>query len=161
MTIEVVVSNGYVIIDDEDLEKFNEKEWSINKWGYVQSSGRKEKPVLLHRHLLGYHGPLCVDHIDHNPLNNSKSNLRVCTWSENQLNRKGPNKNNTTGYSGVSPYKSGFYAYSYKGGKTTPIGFFTTIEEAVTAKRKYEETGEKSLSKRKGEHSDVNRNLFD
>ena len=46
-----------------------------------------------------------VDHIDKNSLNNKVENLRECTSSENQNNRN-VQKNNISGYSGVSWHKA-------------------------------------------------------
>lgn len=42
-----------------------------------------------------------IDHIDHDPTNNTISNLRIVTHTENMQNRKGPNKNSKTGIRGV------------------------------------------------------------
>ena len=42
-----------------------------------------------------------IDHIDGDPGNNKINNLRECTKSQNQANR-GPAKNNTSGYKGVT-----------------------------------------------------------
>lgn len=43
-----------------------------------------------------------IDHKDHNPLNNCKSNLKICeTVSDNNVNQKLSTKN-TSGITGVS-----------------------------------------------------------
>jgi hypothetical protein len=48
--------------------------------------------------------PEMIDHIDNNPSNNSWGNLRASDSSLNQHNLKG-NRNNTSGYLGVSWHK--------------------------------------------------------
>ena len=59
----------------------------------------------LREHRLIYlmcHGflPEMLDHIDGNKLNNKIENLRSCSGSQNQFNKKIP-KNNTTGFKGI------------------------------------------------------------
>jgi len=90
---------GEAIIDSEDLLKVCDKKW-CSHGDYVSSGG-----TLLHRSILGLNNDsLQVDHINHNPRDNRKSNLRICTGSQNLGNMKVPS-NNTSGYKGVSYHK--------------------------------------------------------
>ncbi len=74
-----------------------------------------------------------IDHEDTNRSNNVWSNLREANHSQNQWNR-GPSKNNTSGYKGVSLCKkSGKWIAQIGIGKNTRIGCFTTPEEAHEA----------------------------
>ena len=98
-------------IDTDDFEKVNKYKWFYCS-GYVarwttkhENNGGKRKRILLHRFLTDAPEHLVVDHIDGNPLNNSKSNLRVCTYYQNYLNKR-KLKNNSTGFKGVWYNKS-------------------------------------------------------
>lgn len=97
----------------------------------------KRKAVLLHRLVMGlYDTEFCnneVDHIDRNPLNNQKSNLRICTNQQNSFNR-GIRNNNTTGIIGVrKTYNNKFIAtigYNYK---KQYLGTYETLLDAAIA----------------------------
>jgi hypothetical protein len=52
------------------------------------------RTIHLHQFVLG--GCDCVDHINHDTLDNRKDNLRIITRSNNSANRKGANSNNKT-----------------------------------------------------------------
>lgn len=47
-----------------------------------------------------YYGEYIVDHINNNPLDNRKNNLRVVTVAQNNMNKKS-SKNSTSKYIGV------------------------------------------------------------
>jgi hypothetical protein len=76
---------------------------------------------------------LVVDHKDHNPLNNRKENLRVCTKAQNAQNRRA--------LSGVVGYKGVWYEKSLKkyrsciviNGRTVHLGRYDVPEEAALA----------------------------
>ncbi len=71
---------------------------------------------------------LTVDHIDGDPGNNSLSNLRIATTSENLRNRKTA-RNNQCGLKGVQRKGNGWAARINQ----KHIGFFKTKEEAHAA----------------------------
>ncbi len=72
-----------------------------------------------------------VDHINHDTLDNRRSNLRVCTHLENCQNR-GAYSNNSSGFLGVSFHKhTGKYAARIRvNGKLMHLGLRQTPEEA-------------------------------
>ena len=89
-----------IYVDACDFYKYelHKHSWMITSRGYVATSIKGNR-VYLHR-LLMNPNTLQVDHINHNKLDNRKSNLRIVTNKENHHN-KPPNKLNTSGCSGV------------------------------------------------------------
>lgn len=87
-----------------------------------------------------YDKKLQVDHINHNTFDNRKSNLRIVTVSQNNMN-KGLRRDNTTGYTGVVwSNVSGKYLANIKiNQKRIHLGTFSKIEDAVRARREAEE----------------------
>lgn len=82
---------------------------------------------------------IVVDHIDGNPLNNTRENLRICTQSQNTLN-KSYVSNNNSGFIGVSYCKNrNRYDPEIRLGYIRcHLGYTTTLKEAVY-KRYYAE----------------------
>jgi hypothetical protein len=117
--------------------------WHLSDKGYARHSknlggGRKNckyRTVLMHRFILGLNDRgTQVDHINGNPLDNRKENLRLVNQQQNNFNKK-IDKRNTSGYKGVFRMKDrpkwkatiGFQ------GKVLHLGFFDTKEEAALA----------------------------
>lgn len=75
-----------------------------------------------------------IDHIDSNRLNNNPLNLRMATNQENQRNVR-IQKNNTTGYKGVTYEKdrNKWKASIFDGNKRINLGRFNTPEDAHLA----------------------------
>ena len=80
-----------------------------------------------------------IDHIDLNPLNNCRNNLRIATSSQNKMNRLAP-VNNTSGFKGVSWSKNAkkWAAYINIDGKRHYLGLFITAELAYKQRREKE-----------------------
>ena len=102
---EISLTQGkFAIVDDEDYERISAHKWSFQNGGYAvrtEKHGNSHHVILMHRVISGAREGQQVDHIDHNTLDNRKSNIRVCSPSQNHGNR-GLNKNNTSGYKGVA-----------------------------------------------------------
>lgn len=94
----------------------------------------KEKEVVsLTRLLMGFPESLDVDHINGNSLDNRRSiNLRSVTHLENTQNRPFLNKNNKSGYRGVSRRSDGKKWSATIGvkGKTEFLGYYDDVHEA-------------------------------
>jgi len=91
------------LVDDEDFEILNKFNWYVIKHRntfYATRQIRNNKNQTTIRIHWDIMGDKFIDHIDRNGLNNQKSNLRICTNQQNQMNRK-PNKNCTSKYKGV------------------------------------------------------------
>lgn len=89
-TIEIRKRGGmtgeYIIVDEIDFERTSALKWNFHnkKTKYVKSEKLPIGHLIIGRPKKGY----VVDHIDNNPLNNSRSNLRHITYSENAQNKK-------------------------------------------------------------------------
>jgi hypothetical protein len=109
MAKEIILTQGKVaIIDDDDYEYLNQWKWFANnkngKFYVVRNitvSKNKQSSIFMHRFIMKPNKGMIIDHLDGNPLNNQKSNLRICTHAENMRNSK-ISINNKSGYKGVS-----------------------------------------------------------
>jgi HNH endonuclease len=74
-----------------------------------------------------------IDHIDGDSANNRWTNLRLCTQSQNMMNRP-IQANNTSGYKGVSRHGSHWRAMIWANRKVTCLGTYPTKKEAHAAR---------------------------
>lgn len=83
---------------------------------------------------------MVIDHKNHNLLDNRKSNLRIVTNSQNQMN-KAIVQNNTSGATGVVWLKDTqqWRAEIRINMKTIYLGFFTNKDDAIAARKLAEE----------------------
>lgn len=140
---EIQLTNGgFALVDDQDFEYLNQWKWRQHKMGrgtYVDRQAKKReglasRSVYMHRAiLLVTDRKILVDHIDHNCLNNQRSNLRLCTKGQNGINKysyRGMSK-----YKGVSWRKKQkmFAAQIRVNYKLIHLGFFDTEEQAAIA----------------------------
>jgi hypothetical protein len=136
---EIKFSNGNItIVDDEDYEKFSSYKYYENDKGYAQRSygpRSAKKHALLHREIMNAPKGLFVDHINHNKLDNRKSNLRLVTNQQNRFNSNKMKIAKTSKYKGVCLIKKAnlWKALIRFNGKDKIIGRFESEETAAVA----------------------------
>lgn len=87
--VEVKLTQGFVaIIDAEDFGLVSQYKWQALRCPNTVYAVRGGGKVLLHRVLLNAPDGMHVDHKNHDGLDNRKTNLRLCTHSENNRNRQ-------------------------------------------------------------------------
>ncbi|QDX93603.1 hypothetical protein EEL30_15635 [Brevibacillus laterosporus] len=105
---EIPLTKGEVaIVDDLDYELLSRYKWHYVSSGYAGRSIHHRDTiarsfVLMHRKIVGAPVGKVVDHINGNKLDNRRSNLRIVDQTKNQANRQQLNRNNKSGFRGVS-----------------------------------------------------------
>jgi hypothetical protein len=93
----IPLTQGFVeLVDDKDYEAVSQHKWCADvkpRTVYAIRATRKtdgtKTTQYLHRFITDVTDPqIEVDHHDHNGLNCQHHNLRVCTHSQNQCNRR-------------------------------------------------------------------------
>jgi len=123
---------GTVLLDSQDAINMPDRTifMHINKkYAAFKLNG---KLVKVHRYLLGVVGVDQVDHINIDPMDNRRSNLRVCSNAQNCKNRSN-RRNSKIKYRGVHMTAQGNYMarIQISPQKRVCLGRFDTIEEAA------------------------------
>ncbi len=140
-------SGRLIMLDDEDVERVLalEKEWGA-VWSVIKRDNSVMMncggfPLYLSRFLLGYSGPLVVDHIDGDKKNNRIKNLRNLRVVTQQVNRLNCHKTPETisGIVGVCWRQRlrKWQAHVKLDGKAIHLGLFLTKEQAKKAREDY------------------------
>ena len=133
--------NIKVLLDDEDYDRVIKEKYrlsvtydkTINNF-YVAFTRKPDSSSsrLLHRYIMNPPNNMTIDHINRNPLDNRKSNLRICTQFINNQNQS----HNKSGKVGVcycnrdKVYKS----YIKVKGKQIKLGEYQDFKSAVEAR---------------------------
>lgn len=131
----------FAIVDAADYEWLNQWKWyaaragqSATRWYAVHSflnDDGEYRTKGMHRLIMGDSSET-IDHRDNDGLNNSRSNLRFATSSQNSANKD--MKVGRSGYRGVYLEESGKYrARLWYRGDSIGLGMFDTAEEAARA----------------------------
>ena len=92
-------------IDIEDIEKIEKYRWWDHSGYAITDIPKNSGKIMLHRYLMDVihisHLEVIVDHINRDPTDNRKFNLRLVNPTQSSINR-GVQSNNKSGISGVT-----------------------------------------------------------
>lgn len=139
---EIPLTQGKVaLINTEDYDYLNQFKWCAMYNGYAWYAVRnipkngKQTTIRMHREILKTPQDMDTDHINMNGLDNRRNNLRICTRSQNYMNR-GKYKDNISGYKGVYWYNKKWVAQIKVNAKQIYLGRFKDKEQAAEAYNK-------------------------
>lgn len=136
---EIQLTNGGVaLVDDDDFERIAAHRWQRMPQGYAYRCERRRptpaKVVLMHRVVLMAPPDKHVDHVNGVKADNRKSNLRLCTRSQNLANRTRQPNNKGSRYKGVTWTKEGRLRRPWRARcRYHELGWFATEIEAAAA----------------------------
>jgi hypothetical protein len=137
-----LTKNKKTLVDDNDFDFLNQWSWYWvgkrgSKYGYAERTQRirgRQTHIKLHRLLANAKKGEQVDHINGDSLDNRRENLRLCSQSQNNANRK-ILTTNKSGYRGVSwsnhakKWRTVFKVNS----EQRHLGYFDNIRDAAKA----------------------------
>lgn len=132
----VPLNRGFeAVADAADVHLLEGHRWRVqlSKSGHAYAVARiNGRDTLMHRLILKPPRGQWVDHINSDGLDNRRSNIRLCTPSQNLANICA-NRRNTVGIKGVSNKNGKYVATIQCDKKTYHLGAFATKEEAGAA----------------------------
>ena len=145
-------NNKEFYFDLEDYDKIKDYRWNVKYDNYVETNTRKlidgiNKTLSLHRVVMNVKDKnIHIDHINHNPSDNRKENLRIVTRTQNQANAK-IRSDNTSGTKGVY-YCNTWHKWvaSIQENNRQHSKSFKTKEEAISYRKYLEEKYQKEYS---------------
>lgn len=137
MAIVRVAGGTTALVDDEDRERAEQHKWYLMPNGYVQATpivNGKTTHIYLHRLVMNAQPGQEIDHKNGDKTDCRKENLRFCTESQNQANRR-KSSGTSSQYKGVSRYKrlGSWQAFIHTGGVFRGLGYFKNEDDAARA----------------------------
>jgi hypothetical protein len=137
-----LTQNQYAIVDAADYEWLAQWKWyatwSVKTQSFYAIRRNGKISFSMARVITAALPGLEVDHKNYDTLDNRRSNLRICTKSENGCNHHGLRSNNTSGYVGVRwvARRNKWYAEIAVNKRSYHLGSFDSPVAAAEARDK-------------------------
>jgi hypothetical protein len=99
----------FAIVDPEDYDRLAKHKWQASRFPrsdyatrFVTIGYRRQKHIQMHRVIMNVRPGQFIDHINHNGLDNRKTNLRLATRAQNSWNKRKQRGNHSSKFKGVS-----------------------------------------------------------
>lgn len=144
MTRRIPLTRGqYALVNYRDYRRLMKHTWyarwdpGIRGFRAVRSEhgeNGEQHTVYMHREILNAQPGRQVDHVNHDPLDNRRCNLRLCSGSNNQHNQR-PRTVGTSRHKGVSWYKrtQKWQAQICCNSRRVHLGSFDSEDDAAAA----------------------------
>lgn len=133
MHASLQIKGRTVLIDASDAPLVSGRRWNLSRakgGSFYVVHWTTQGPVHLHRLIANPPAGKVVDHVNGDPLDNRRCNLRVCSPKENGMSRR-RYKKAASQYKGITPRDGGWRAQISVGGKVKVLGKFKTEIEAA------------------------------
>lgn len=128
----------FVSVDDADYDWLNQYRWSFTGRGYAATRmPRTKTTTLMHRLIMGTPKGMSTDHTNGDGLDNQRSNLRIATYGENNVNKGKFHPGSSSKYKGVCFRKRAKIRKWRCNVAAFEIGSFSTETEAALAYDKF------------------------
>jgi len=130
---QIPLADGvYAYVDASDYEWLSRYNWRLQN-GYAARRD-KARTSYMHREIARPPKGMTVDHINHNKLDNTRINLRVCTHQQN-VHNNAKHAGSSSRFKGVgyNREKHKWFAKAYFEGKRIWLGYFDDETEAARA----------------------------
>lgn len=132
--------DDFALVDACAWPKVGYYRWRTNRQGYAVRTATTGQTVFLHWEVMGLalRDPACVDHINGDPLDNRRRNLRLVTRAENAQNRRADARGRSR-HRGVSwvAHAQKWQARVCLAGERHHLGLFASEDHAAEACRAF------------------------
>jgi hypothetical protein len=135
----------FALVDDEDFDWLMQWKWHAHQDSTTRKSSTckfrvertqrvhgKVKTIVLARQIMEFPLGKQIDHVNLDPLDNRRSNLRICLPAENARNQN-LRINNSSGFKGVSWWQNKWVSSIRLNRKSHYLGRFDSAREAAAA----------------------------
>lgn len=140
MKLLPLTQGKFAMVSDADFEELNKYKWRANKQGRgfyaIRGIWKFKQTVYMHRVIMGALPGQQVDHIDGNPLNNQRANLRIVDYAGQRRGFQSKRRGKSSEFRGVywnKPLQK-WQAQIQHAGCIYYVGIFENEREAAHAR---------------------------